>query len=104
MDLQRTGVLPAQPNAAQVQALHALENIQGAVQGADGRVQQAYEETIRRLQEALNQSEANNRLLSEQNVRQNQRIVQLNNNLWSERLLVKSHIKLLKNVLSYKLK
>ena len=43
--------------------LYALVNIQGAVQGADERVQQAYEETIRHLQEALKQSKANNQTL-----------------------------------------
>lgn len=56
---------PAQPNAVQAQALYALANIQNATQAADARVQQATDETFRRMQDALNQGEANNRGLAE---------------------------------------
>ena len=38
------------------------------MQGADGRVQQAYEKIIRHLQEAIKQSEANNQTIVEKNV------------------------------------
>lgn len=65
MALQPAGAQSAQPNAAQAQALYALANIQQAAQAADVRVQQATDETFRRMQEALNQSDSNNRALAE---------------------------------------
>lgn len=67
MSLQPTGTQPAHPNAAQAQALYALANIQNAAQAADARVQQATDGTFRRMQDALNQSEDNNRTVVERN-------------------------------------
>ena len=65
MTLQLNGALPAQSNQGQMQALYALANIQQTSQAADTRVQQATDETFRRMQEALNQSDSTNRTLAE---------------------------------------
>jgi predicted RNase H-like nuclease (RuvC/YqgF family) len=56
---------PAQLNGEQAQAIYALVNMEQAVQAADGRVQRATDETLKKMQEALNQSEANNQTLAE---------------------------------------
>ncbi len=65
MSLQPTGAQPAQPNEVQAQTLYALANIHQTAQAADVRVQQATDEAFRSLQEALDQSDANNRNIAE---------------------------------------
>jgi hypothetical protein len=57
----------AQLNGMQAQAIYALANMDQAVENAEGRVQQATDKTFSRMQEALSQSEINNRTLAERN-------------------------------------
>lgn len=60
-----------QPQAA---AVRALGNMAQVVEGADNRVQQAQDGVVQRLRSALEQSEANNRLLSEQCAKLGERV------------------------------
>lgn len=65
MSLQIPGASSAQSNAAQMQMLYALGNIQQTTQAAEARVQQVTDETFKHMQQALNHSEENNRMLAE---------------------------------------
>jgi predicted RNase H-like nuclease (RuvC/YqgF family) len=72
MNLQPAGLPLTQGNA-----IRALGNLEQAVDASESRLQRANDDVIQRLRSALDQSENNNRLLSDQIARLNTRVTQL---------------------------